>query len=156
MSLENNLALAPITSLIPHREPMVMVDRVVSLNGLQTQTAYLVKPESLFVEAGTLSEMGMLENIAQTSFIFLNHFFADQGYRMWSNDKETLGFISTITSAEVLRVPRVGQTLETTTDTELVFSSETLKICNIEGEIHIDGQPAMRSCMKMLLQTRDK
>lgn|SRR5690606_457231 len=156
MSLENNVALAPITTLIPHREPMVMVDRVVLLDGLQTQTSFLVTPGCLFVSDGELSEMGMLENIAQTSFIFLNHYFAEQAHLMWAQDKETLGFISTVTSVEVLALPRVGQTLETTTDTELVFTSDLLKICNIEANIRIGQVVAMRTRMKMLLQTRDR
>ena len=156
MSLVNNAARAPITTLIPHREPMVMVDRVIALDGLRTQTSFLVKADGLFVSGNEFSEMGMLENIAQTSFIFLNHFFADQAHLMWSEGRETLGFISTVTSATVLLLPRVGQTLETTTTTELVFTSDLLKICNIDGDIRIDGQLAMRTRMKMLLQTREK
>ncbi len=156
MNWENNAALAPITSLIPHREPMVMVDQVVSLNGLQTQTSFLVTPDNLFVSGGEFSEMGMIENIAQTSFIFLNHYFAEQSHLMWAQDKETLGFISTVTSVEVLALPRVGQTLKTTTNTELVFTSDLLKICNIEADIRIGEVVAMRTRMKMLLQTRDR
>lgn len=150
------MVLAPITTLIPHREPMVMVDHVIALDGLRTQTSFLIKPGGLFVSGDEFSEMGMLENIAQTSFIFLNHFFADQAHLMWSKGRETLGFISTVTSAEVLLLPRVGQTIETTTNTELVFTSDLLKICNIDGDIRIEGQLAMRTRMKMLLQTRDK
>lgn len=156
MSLESNVGSLPIITLIPHREPMIMVDRVVSLNGLQTQTALLIKADNLFVSNGQLSEMGMLENIAQTSFIFLNHYFAEQANEVLGNDTETLGFISSITSVEVLFIPQVGQTLDTVTKTELVFSSDSLKICNIEGSVSINDQLAMRTQMKMLLQIRKK
>lgn len=156
MNLENKVVSSPIATLIPHREPMVMVDRVVSLDGLQTKTAYHITPKNLFISNGELSEMGMIENVAQSSFIFLHYFFEEQDEDMWKKEHETLGFISAITSAEVFFTPRVDQILETTTRTELVFSSDSLKICNIEGSVSVDGKIALQTSMKMLLQTREK
>lgn len=156
MNLESSVVSAPITTLIPHREPMVMVDRVVSINGLQTKTSLLIVSDNLFVSNGRLSEMGMLENIAQTSFIFLNHFFAEQHTKVLTKNTDTLGFISTISSAEVFFSPVVGQVLETATETELVFSSDSLKICNIEGVAFVNNKLAMKTAMKMLLQVREK
>ncbi len=134
---------------------MVMVDEVVAVDGLKTKTAFLVTPGCLFVEDGTLSEMGMLENLAQTSFIFLNYFFTKPDETLWNKEQDNLGVISTILELEVMALPKLGDTLHTCTHTELVFTSDFLKICNIQGQISIDGTTALSANMKMLLQTRD-
>jgi len=135
---------------------MVMVDRVVAVNGLKTETSFLVKPECLFVHQGILSEMGMLENLAQTSFIFLNYFFIKPNEVLWDKDKDNLGVISTILDLQVTMLPKVGDQLATHTHTELVFTSDFLKICNIQGQVTVAGVTALAATMKMLLQTNEQ
>lgn len=145
-----------IEELIPHRPPMVLVDRVVRVDDLETETAFTVTSNCFFVANGVLSEMGMLENLAQTSFIFLNYFFIKPDEVLWDKKKDNLGVISTILDLDVSTLPCVGQELHTHTQTELVFTSDFLKICNIQGTIAVEGEIAMRATMKMLLQTKDE
>jgi len=145
-----------IEELIPHRPPMVLVYRVVRVDGLDTETAFLVRPDCLFVTDGVLSEMGMLENLAQTSFVFLNYFFIKPDEVLWDKEKDNLGVISTILDLHVEALPNVGQELHTHTQTELVFTSDFLKICNIRGTVSVDGEVALQATMKMLLQTKDQ
>lgn len=145
-----------IEELIPHRPPMVLVDRVVRVEGLETETAFSVTPDCVFVSNGVMSEMGMLENLAQTSFVFLNYFFIGPDEVLWDKKKDNLGVISTIIALDVTALPTVGQELHTHTKTELVFTSDFLKICNIQGTISVDGEVALQATMKMLLQTKDE
>ncbi len=133
---------------------MVMVDHVTTVDGLKTETRFLVTPLCLFVKHGVLSEMGMLENLAQTSFIFLNYFFIKPGEPLWNKKKNNLGVISTILDLEVMALPLVGDKLLTRTQTELVFTSDFLKICNIQGQVSVNGAIALSATMKMLLQTQ--
>lgn len=145
-----------IEELIPHRPPMVMVDHVVKVDGLKTETSFVVKSECIFVKQDLLSEMGMLENLAQTSFVFLNYFFIKPDEVLWNKEKDNLGVISTILDLEVRSLPKVGDQLLTCTHTELVFTSDFLKICNIQGRVSVNGETALQACMKMLLQTEDQ
>ncbi|MGK6351645.1 hypothetical protein [Parapedobacter sp. DT-150] len=154
--MDNPVSFPNIEELIPHRPPLIMVDRVISVDGLETLTSFLVKPACLFVSENTLSEMGMLENLAQTSFIFLNYFFIRPNETLWDKNKNNLGVISTILDLEVSACPRVGDLLMTSTHTELVFTSDFLKICNIEGRVSVNGETALTATMKMLLQTNDR
>jgi len=135
---------------------MVMVDRVVAVDGLKTETSFVVTPDCLFVKQGSLSEMGMLENLAQTSFIFLNYFFIQPDEVLWDKKKDNLGVISTILDLEVSTLPKVGDQLSTCTQTELVFTSDFLKICNIQGRVAVNGETVLQATMKMLLQTKDQ
>lgn len=134
---------------------MVMVDEVVAVDGLKTETTFLVTSPCFFVQDGILSEMGMLENLAQTSFIFLNYFFIKPDKVLWDKQQDNLGVISTILDLEVMTLPRVGDRLHTCTHTELAFTSDFLKICNIQGQISLNGDIALSATMKMLLQTWD-
>lgn len=134
---------------------MVMVDRVVDVDGLKTMTAFVIEPGNMFVQNGVLSEMGMLENLAQTSFIFLNYFFIKPDESLWDKEKDNLGVISTILGLDVYALPDVGTELRTCTHTELVFTSANLKICNIEGRIEVEGRTLLQATMKMLLQTNE-
>lgn len=135
---------------------MVMVDRVVTVDGYKTETCFRVRPDCLFVQEGALSEMGMLENLAQTSFIFLNYFFIRPNEVLWDKEKNNLGVISTILDLEVRNLPKVGDQLLTCTHTELVFTSDFLKICNIQGRVSVNDETALQATMKMLLQTEDQ
>lgn len=132
-----------------------MVDHVMNVDGVKTETAFRVKPDCLFVQNGVLSEMGMLENLAQTSFIFLNYFFIRPDETLWDKEKDNLGVISNILDLEVHFLPSVDDQLFTCTDTELVFTSDFLKICNIQGRVSVDGKTALLATMKMLLQTKE-
>lgn len=133
-----------------------MVDQVEAVDGLRTKTSFLVTPECLFVSEGRFSEMGMLENLAQTSFVFLNYFFITPGKPLWEKEKNNLGVISTILELDVIFLPCVGDRLSTCTETELVFTSDFFKICNIQGWVSVNGQRALTATMKMLLQTADQ
>jgi len=154
--LNKHASFPDIEELIPHRAPMIMVDRVITVNDFKTETSFRVKPDCLFVHDETLSEMGMLENLAQTSFIFLNYFFIRPNEVLWDKEKDNLGVISNILELEVYQLPKTGDQLLTATQTELVFTSDFLKICNIQGKITVEGETALQASMKMLLQTKDQ
>src|SRR5690606_35763333 len=116
-------------------------------------TTYIVKSDSIFTLDGSFSEMGLLENSAQTSFVFLKFFFADMHDDLWGDGKDSVGFISHISKMETHFLPRLGEKLITSTQTELVFDSENLKICNVKAQSIVNYKIAFEAEMKMILQT---
>lgn len=98
--------------------------------------------------------MGLLENSAQTSFVFLKFFFANSHEDLWGKGKDSVGFISHISEMEAYFLPKLGQKLITSTQAELVFDSENLKICNVKAQIIVNYKIAFDTEMKMILQTR--
>lgn len=98
--------------------------------------------------------MGLLENAAQTSFVFLKFFFSEKQEDLWGNGKDSVGFISHISSMETFFLPQIGDKLITSSQTELVFDSENLKICNVKTQIIVHYKIAFEADMKMILQTR--
>jgi len=144
-----------IEELIPHRKPILCVDEVLLVDGLIAKTRYKIEENSLFFSNGFFSEMGLLENAAQSSFVFLKFFFADSQEDLWGEGKDSVGFISHITTMEIHFLPNLYDELITSTETELVFDTENLKICNVKAEIKVNSKAAFSTEMKMILQTRD-
>ena len=116
-------------------------------------TQYLVPQEGSFIEEGYLNEMGLIENMAQSSFIFLSY-LKNQQEALLPDQGNAIGYISSILSLEVTKRPQVGQLLQTQLMTELVFSSEFLKICKITGDIRVGENLIFKATMNMLLQSQ--
>ena len=144
-----------IETLIPHRKPILCIDKVISVEGLVAKTQYKIDEKALFCTNGSFSELGLLENAAQSSFVFLNFFLKDAKENLWSDGKDSIGFISHINSMTVNFLPKVHDKLLTTTTTELVFDAENLKICNVVAETTVNSELAFTTEMKMILQIRE-
>lgn len=144
-----------IQELIPHRKPILCIDKVLLVDGLIAQTHYKIKESCLFYSDGFFSELGLLENAAQSSFVFLKFFFKNSNENLWGEGKDSVGFISNITWMEIEFLPELGDELYTTTSTELVYDAENLKICNVKAETKVKDKLAFSAEMKLILQTRD-
>lgn len=140
-----------IGQLIPHRKPILCVDEVILVDGLIAQTNYKIDENSLFITNGVFSELGLLENAAQSSFVFLNYFFKNSDTQL----SEAVGFISQISTLQVHFSPKLGDKIITSTHTELVFDAENMKICNVKAETMVKDKIAFSTEMKMILQTQE-
>lgn len=144
-----------IEELIPHRAPIICVDKVILVNDLEATTSYKIKSDSIFIKQNSFSELGLLENSAQTSFVFLKFFFVNSQEDLWGEGKDSVGFISHISQMDTHFLPSIGDDLITSTQTELVFDSENLKICNVKAQTFVNQKTAFEAEMKMILQTRN-
>ncbi len=96
-----------ILTLLPQRPPMVMVSRLVHCDTVVTTTELDVREDNILVENGCLSEMGLIENIAQTCA-------ARMGYINLSAGKEVrVGVIGALRDIDICSLPPVGATIET-------------------------------------------
>ena len=59
-------AFPPISTLMPHREPMVLLDRMLEWSPGKTECAVRIRPSARFVEDGQLSAPLTIEHMAQT------------------------------------------------------------------------------------------
>ncbi|NOR86250.1 MAG: ABC transporter permease, partial [Bacteroidales bacterium] len=56
-----------IKKFIPQREPMIMVDRLISHTATKTVSSFSILDDNLLLSNHSLSEAGLLENMAQTA-----------------------------------------------------------------------------------------
>jgi 3-hydroxyacyl-[acyl-carrier-protein] dehydratase len=130
-----------ITDYIPHRQPFVMIDNLVSVTPERFESDFYIESENLLVENGHFQTTGLIENIAQTcaaSFGFLDH---------QTGGKAKIGFIGAISRLEVFELPAVNTTIRT-----IVTPLHQLgNIYLVKGESFLEGRILLGCEMKIVV-----
>ena len=115
-----NPASYPIETLIPQREPIIMVDRVLDYTERTITTSFYVNNTNLLVENGLLTESGLLENIAQTAA-------AKVGLACKiANAEVPIGYIGSINKVTLFKQPKAGETITTFVEVQQEIFNVTL------------------------------
>jgi predicted hotdog family 3-hydroxylacyl-ACP dehydratase len=131
-----------ITSVIPQREPFVMIDDLVNCDESSSNTTFLIKADNILVDNGELSEAGLTENIAQTAA-------AGFGYITQKNKKPiAAGYIAAIKNLEILALPKVGETIETT----ITITDQVFDVTIISGSVKCNSKLLAACEMKIYLK----
>lgn len=119
-----------IEELLPQREPFIMVEKLHYFTMERTVTTLKVSDSNIFVDGGTLSASGLIENIAQTCATrigYINKYILKKGIQ--------IGYIGAIRGLNIHRLPLVGEVIETTIETlEEIFGMTLVKACVKIGE----------------------
>ena len=98
-----------IMTLLPHRPPFVMVERMEHFDMHSCTSSFTVNKDNIMVSRGILSETAMMENVAQTCALrigYINCYIFNEQIR--------LGYIGAIDRAKIYSLPKVGDRVETT------------------------------------------
>jgi radical SAM protein with 4Fe4S-binding SPASM domain len=92
--------------LVPHKPPMLLIDRLIEVMERSSLSEMTVKPDSIFVDAaGTLDDASYPEIISQA-------IAAQEGFRkLGCRDPQQEGFLLGIKNLEILGSARIGDTL---------------------------------------------
>lgn len=107
----NNLLKEPITDkafikkLLPHREPMIMVDGLHYYNVSKAISGLTIMDTNIFVENNIFSETGLIEHMAQTAALLIGYKFHLEN----STVKE--GFIAAIKNLKINQMPVIHDTI---------------------------------------------
>ena len=140
---ESFLRQIDIHTLLPQQEPFIMVGCLTQIDEVKCTTETLVKTENIFVDDGSLSASGLIENIAQTCAArigFVNKYILQKGIQ--------IGFIGAIRSLEVLSLPKIGQTI--TTVVEVV--EEVFGMTLAHATVTCDGVVLVTTDIKIALK----
>ena len=134
---EEELRAIDVHTLLPQQEPFVMIGALTFFDEVRTVSEMTIKQDNIFVDDGCFSASGLIENIAQTCAArigLVNKYINQQGIQ--------LGFIGAVKNLEVLKLPRVGQTITTTVDVIQEIFGMTLAGATItcEGETLVTTQ----------------
>ena len=134
-----------ILDLIPQRPPFVLIDRLTAFDEARTETRFTVRAEHLMCESDRLQAAGLIENIAQTCAARLGYL------NLLHAERVKLGFIGAIRDLEILRLPRCGETLHTTTwNLEEVF-----RMILVRAEVRSEGELLATAQMKIAVSEID-
>ena len=131
-----------IKSLIPQREPIIMIDKIVSHSDKKTSTSLTIKETNIFVEGNIFQSSGLIEHIAQSSA-------ARMGIQTTEEGKEPLlGYIASIKNMIINRLPKVGETIMT----EIIVTNHINNIIVVQGESKVDNIVVSNCELKVFIE----
>jgi 3-hydroxyacyl-[acyl-carrier-protein] dehydratase len=119
-----------ITGYIPQRAPMVMIHNLLEASDSHAITQLTIERENIFVENNTLTEPGLVENIAQTAA-------AQVGYQCSIKKIPVpVGYIAAVKDLKIIKLPIVNS--EITTSIRIV--NQVLDVTLAQGEVRQHGE----------------
>lgn len=121
-----------VHNFLPHRAPMLMVDKLLSLTKGSVSSSFSIKKTCFFLDENQfLSESGLIENNAQTcSAIVGQNFFDDNDTEGKGN--KVVGFISTIKKTKIYFLPKVLDTIITKASLISQINMGDYVMCTVE------------------------
>lgn len=141
-----------IRHFLPHREPMLMVDKLSHINENEVSTVFEIKQNTLFVQDGKLNEFGLIENAAQTcSGIVAKSYFFDENNQEKENVK-VIGFISGIKELNVFDFPPVGSIIHSKSNLISQFNSTDYTICTMKCSTFLEDKLLFDAVINLYIQ----
>ncbi len=133
-----------IEQLIPQRDPILMVDELLEVDGEQAKACLTVRPGNIFLtDDETLEESGVIEHIAQSASAFA-------GYKAVSAGAEEppVGYIGEVKKFRSIRRPKVGERMVTTIEMGPEVNGVTL----LSAHTCVEDEKVAETQMKIYIQ----
>ncbi|WP_051210033.1 hypothetical protein [Gelidibacter mesophilus] len=134
--------LATIKKLLPHREPMIMVDALLKYTNGEATVGLTILKDNLFVTKAEFSETGLIEHMAQAAALYIGFKNHDQ------NQAAKEGFIASIKKLHIQRLPKVGEVLKT----EVTIIHEIMHMSTVKLSIFINDVEIATAEMNTVLK----
>ena len=131
-----------ILQLIPQRPPIVMVDKLYSVDEETSHTGLTVKADNIFCQNNHLTEPGLIEHIAQSAAARVGYIYTQKG------ESVPLGFIGSVDKFKLHKLPVVGSELHT----EVKIMQELGDITLIAAITSVNNEPMAECRMKIFLK----
>jgi predicted hotdog family 3-hydroxylacyl-ACP dehydratase len=139
------VAKEKILELIPQRNPMVMIDCLVSCDETQVVSQLSIRNDTLFVNRGGLTAAGMIEMMAQTAAARTGYLLKKQPET--ANKKVPFGVIGSIKNFRLYFQPLIGSVVTTTVN----IAHEVLQATVVKGKVEADGKLAGEGDLQIFL-----
>ena len=129
-----------ILELLPQRPPFVMVDHLTDYSETQSSCDLTIRKDNVFCENGEFAAAGLIEHIAQTCAArlgYYNKYILKTGVR--------LGFIGEVKDLDIVRLPREGETLNTT----IVVMQEIFDVTLVTAEVRVGEETIATTRLKI-------
>lgn len=138
---ENSVEKSEILKLIPQRPPFVMVGQLLFANEKRAESSFIISEDNVLTDKGVFTEVGIIENIAQTSALHA-------GYMALKIGKKTpKGMIGGIRNLEVRFLPEIDDTINTSVSIE----HEVMNAKIVKGIVYLKKEVVAECEMKVFL-----
>lgn len=132
-----------LEQLIPQRAPMLMLDGIIGIEGETITSQLTIAPDNFFLVDGQMQEMGLIEHMAQTASALAGHKAKD------SSESAPIGMIGEVKNFTFQRLPRVGDTLQTS----VTFLDEVGGVTLIRCHTSVGDEPIAETQMKIFVES---
>ncbi|WP_291864494.1 ABC transporter permease [Maribacter sp.] len=139
-----------IKNFLPHRDPMLMVSYITSIDDTSATGEFHITNDCVFVKDSWLQEPGLIENAAQVSSAVVGQSFFEKG-DLEGNSNNITGYISAIKKVTIEKLPKVGDVIVTKTKLVSRFDTEGVSICTIEGAIFNNDELIVACTLNFLI-----
>ena len=134
--------LDAIKKLIPHREPMIMVDSLLEFNDGKALVGFSILKDNIFAINDAFSETGLIEHMAQAAALYIGF----KNYGEEQNAKE--GFIASIKKLYIQSLPKVDQVITT----EVSIVHEIMHMTTVKLSTFSNGNEIANAHMNTVLK----
>lgn len=139
--------MTDIRQLIPQHPPILLVDRLESVEGDTAVCSLTVRKDNCFTdEDGLLAETGVVEHIAQSASALAGYRTVQAG-----TDTPPVGYIGEVKKFHCFRLPRMGETLRTTVD----FETEVGGVTMLSAKVYSGNELIATTQMKISVTHSD-
>lgn len=134
-----------IKKFIPQREPVIMVDRLVDVEGDVAVTVLAIRTDNYFIQNGRLlAEVGLIEHIAQSASAFAGYKAVTSGA-----PDAPVGYIGEVKKFHCYRCPVVGEELRTT----ITMGAEVAGVTIVAAETRVGDELVADTQMKIFMES---
>lgn len=149
--MKTNVKQLDISNFLPHRAPFLMVDKVLSIDDEHVETSFTIKSSNILVENNCLTEVGLIENAAQTcSSIVGKSFFDDDD--LTGERTKLIGFISAIKKVTLISLPKVDDTITTKAVLQSRLDTDAYSICTLQCVISCEDKELLSCKLNLVIQ----
>ncbi|GGG35380.1 hypothetical protein [Bizionia arctica] len=135
--MQQELPITDISNLIPQKTPFVMVDTLMDFSSNHVVSSFKISEKNLFLINNSLSESGLIENMAQTVALHTGYDF------FIKNEQAPTGYIGSIKKVTILKLPLLNEIITTKVDILYEFNGVTMvavKVLNAKNEEIASGE----------------
>ena len=139
-----------LKKFLPHREPMLMVTRLLAIDETTVHTEFDVTSDCVFVKNNVLAEAGLIENAAQACTAIVGRSFFEKD-DLTGESNELIGYLSAIKKIEIFDLPKTGATITTKATLNSRLDTGTLTICSMQCSTFNNDQLIVACALNFLI-----
>lgn len=144
-----------IQNYLPHTTPMLMVDIILTICQQEVKTHFFISEKNIFLQDHYLSEIGLIENAAQTcSAISGQYYFDENDIENCAQNPTLLGYIFTLKKVKIYQLPKVNTII--TTHAQLIShtQNESYSICILKVVVFHQDTLFLEGEMNLFLENK--
>lgn len=142
-----------IHNYLPHTEPMLMVDQILQISQNEVITSFKITTDTILVNHGHFSEVGLIENAAQTCSAISGQFHFDgQNSKNSEIHPSVLGYISSIKKLIIHQLPAIDTIITSKANLLSQTQGNNFSICLFKVAVYHNDTLFLEGEMNLFLE----